>query len=120
MEKITVSIGEYVALNGGEQNFMTPVTFVGETLGKRVVYDEDEGRVTKTRGVTQTLYRVSDERLVVHTERWSQWQGEKNSAALREVTFSDLNVGGEFEALGRACGLCRDLTLDEALSMSES
>lgn len=44
MEKITVSIGEYVALNGGEQNFMTPVTFVGETLGKRVVYDEDEGR----------------------------------------------------------------------------
>ncbi|MCD6552438.1 MAG: hypothetical protein J7M16_00350 [Anaerolineae bacterium] len=121
METIEVQVGTYVVGNGGiVQDSRRPVVFEGEEVAKHTEYFYDNGqRLSDTRGVTQTLYRVSDGRLVVHVEEWSRWQGEPNYYTLVGVTEEDLGVGGHFEALGREAGYGRPLTLDEALTPRE-
>lgn len=121
MEKITVYIGQVVVMsNGAQQDTRRPVTFEGEKLGEYREYGQGrDGGPTDTRGTIETLYRASDGRLVVHSEDWSNWQGEPNTETLQEVTPADLQPGGDFEDLGRACGMGRPLTLDEALSLGD-
>ena len=119
METITVLVGNVVALsNGQQQDHTREVVFTGEKLGEHAEYGYSDrtGRLTDTRGVTQTLYRAADGRLIVHIEDWSRWQGEPTSYQLREVAETDLQPGGEFELLGAECGFGRPLTLDEGLS----
>lgn len=117
MEPITVTVGDVVELTAGmTEDGRRAVTFVGEKIGVLVRYGEHKGRRTDTRGVTQTLYRAEDGRLVVHVEKWSRWQGEPTTETLTAVTEADLSVGGSYEALGRECGFGRPLTLDEALT----
>lgn len=117
-EQITVWVGTVVAAsNGHVEDDRAPVTFEGEQLGQSTRYGIGRnGGLTDTRGVTETLYRTSDGRLVVHIDNWSRWQGEPSTERLFEVTEADLSVGGKFERLGRECGFGRPLTLDEALS----
>lgn len=118
MEKITVYTGEVVALsNGATQDLRRPVRFVGEGLAELTTYGYSDrtGYPTDTRGVTETLYRTEDGRLVVYVQEWSRWQGEPNYYRLVEVTEADLQVGGRFEDLGREAGFGRALTLEEAL-----
>lgn len=121
MEKITLHIGQIVVMsNGAQQDSRRAVQFEGEKLGE---YGEfglgRDGKPTDTRGTIETLYRVSDGRLVVHTDEWSNWQGEPNTEWLTQVTEADLQPGGDFEDLGAACGFGRPLTLDEAVSRGE-
>jgi len=112
MDTITVHVGKIVATDNFTQDDTREVQFVGEKLAtyKRFV---DLGG---TRGVAETLYRTEDGRLIVHVADWSQWVNEPNYYLLFEVTESDLQVGGRFEALGHEAGFGRPLTLDEALS----
>lgn len=119
-EQITVWVGTVMATsNGHVEDDRVAVAFEGEQLGQMTRYGTGRnGGLTDTRGVTETLYRASDGRLVVHVEDWSRWQGEPNVERLIEVTEADLSVGGAFERLGAECGFGRPLTLDEALSRS--
>jgi len=100
MEEIVVSVGNVYC--GTRQ-----VSFEGEKLGEVVTYtygENQRGELTGTRGVTQTLYRKSDGRLVVHVSRWVRWRGEPYAATSREVTLRDLMPGGRFARLGGICG----------------
>jgi hypothetical protein len=117
MEKQQVWIGTVVATSGGiTQDATRQVEFVADKLGARTEYDYDGERLTDTRGVTETLYRTEDDRLVVHVKDWSHWAGEPTTYSLHEVVAEDLQPGGDFEALGAECGFGRPLTLDEVLS----
>lgn len=118
METITIWIGTVEALsNGAVQDGRRKVEFEGEMLGSLRVYgyDDKRGKLTDTRGTTETLYRAEGGRLVVHVEDWSRWQGEPTTESLHPVTEDDLRPGGRFEDLGNECGYGRPLTLAEAL-----
>jgi hypothetical protein len=116
MGKITVKVGSITGFSSFTQELTREVEFVSEELASRTVYGlSDKGYLTDTRGVTETLYKTEDGRLVVHVKDWSNWQGEPNVYSLVEVTEADLNVNGRFEDLGREAGYGRPLTLDEAL-----
>ena len=91
---------------------MLHLVFDGEWLGK--YYEQPDN----TRGVTQTLYRTADGRLVVHVEEWSHFYGQQTFETLREVTEADLLPGGRFELPGMNSGFWTPLTLDEALAIS--
>lgn len=118
MGTVTVQIGSVVAGNSGQTNdSRCDVTFEAEELSRRTQYGQDRnGGISDSRGVTETLYRCADGRLVVHVGDWSYWQNESNVYTLREVTEADLQPGGEFEQLGCEAGMGRPLTLDEALT----
>ena len=119
MEEITVYVGQVVVIsNGAQQDTRRPVKFVGEKLGEHREYKPDKRdpeKLSDTRGITQTLYKAEDGRLIAFVEEWSRWQGEPNEYWLKALDPRDLGPGGDFEALGRACGFGRPLTLDEAL-----
>ena len=117
MERITVYVGSLVVANNGHvEDDRREVVFEGEQLAQVMRYGTNKhGALTDTRGVTETLYRTSDGRLVVHVADWSRWQGEPNVERLERVSEADLQPGGRFERLGREAGFGRPLTLDEAL-----
>jgi hypothetical protein len=118
METIKIFVGSVVAGSSGQQNDTRRlVQFEGEQLGQYTEYGEGrDGGITDTRGVTQTLYKTTDGRLLVHVDNWSRWQGEPSIEALHQVEEKDLEIGGRFEALGIEAGYARPLTVDEALS----
>lgn len=118
MEKITVQVGSIVTGNSGQTNDnRRDVEFAGEKLASRTEYGfNNHGGITDSRGVTETLYRTADGRLIVHIKDWSHWQNEPNIYALREITEAALQPGGEFDDLGAEAGYGRALTIDEALS----
>jgi len=117
VDKITVRIGTLAVSNGGrEQDLTRVVEFIGEQLAIRTEAGVGRGsEITDTRGVTETLYRAEDGRLVVYVEDWSHWQNEPNTYTLHVVTEADLQPGGRFERLGYESDYGRALTLDEAL-----
>lgn len=118
MEKITVQIGEIVSGGSGQTNdTRRDVEFVGEELASRTEYGTGSNGVSisDTRGVTETLYRTEDGRLIVHIKDWSHWQGEPNTYTLHETTKEALEPGGAYDLLGAEAGFGRALTLDEAL-----
>lgn len=115
MDTVKLSVGKVLVTNNYQQDTLRPVSFEGEEVGSRREYTDERG----TRGVDETLYRCADGRLVVYVGDWSRWQGEPTTYRLVFVRPEDLDVGGPFEMLGRACGLARPLTLDEALDASE-
>jgi len=119
METITVYVGSVVAGSSGQVNdTRREVQFEGEELAHYTEYGAGrEGvGITDTRGVTETLYKTADGRLVVHVDDWSRWQGEPSTESLHQATEADLGPGGRFEALGAKSGFGRALTIDEALS----
>lgn len=118
METFTVMVGDLVVGNGGITNdTRQKVQFTGEKLGSYTEYGTDRhGRITDTRGTTETLYRTEDGQLVVHIDDWSRWEGEPGSETLRRVREEDLHPGGPYTHLGAACGFGRPLTLVEAVS----
>ena len=118
MSKIQVMVGSVVLGSSGQSNdSRRPVEFMGEELGSLTEYGEGrDGGITDTRGTTETLYRTSDGRLIVHVDDWSRWQGEPSTESLREITEADLQPDGAFVQLGAKCGFGRALTLDEALN----
>ncbi|OGO41597.1 MAG: hypothetical protein A2Z04_06735 [Chloroflexi bacterium RBG_16_57_9] len=119
MEKIVLRIGTIVGMSSGHtQDTTREVEFMGEVLSHYTAYDDSNrsGGPTDTRGVSQTLYRAEDGRLIVYVEDWSHWQGEPSHYYLLAVDKDDLGVNGRFEELGRGAGFGRALTLDEALA----
>ncbi|MBN1975946.1 MAG: hypothetical protein JW918_00970 [Anaerolineae bacterium] len=118
MDTIRVSVGTYTVGNGNiVQDNLRPVEFEGEKLAEVKSYGTGRGGgPTDTRGITETLYKTADGRLVVYVEDWSHWQGEPNTYSLHEVTEADLGPNGRFETLGREAGMGRPLTIDEALT----
>jgi hypothetical protein len=120
---ITLYVGSVVATGSGiVQDNQREVTFEGEELASHTEYGYSDrtGSITDTRGVTETLFRTADGRLIVHVKDWSRWQGEPTVCSLHEVAEDDLQVEGRFEALGREAGFGRPLTLGEALTPIES
>lgn len=119
---IEVYVGSVVSGSGGiTQDTAQKVQFEGERLATLTEFGpgRDGIGITDTRGVTETLYRTDDGRLVAHVKDWSHWQGEPTTYSLHEVSEEDLDVGGRFEALGAEAGLGRALTLDEGLTPRE-
>ena len=112
MERVRLDIGTAVNLNGRSQDDLRSAEFEAEELGSRTAYLDERG----SRGVTETLYCTPGGRFIVYIEDWSHWQGEPTTCRLVEVDCTDLDVGGPFEMLGRACGMGRPLTLSEALA----
>jgi hypothetical protein len=108
MDTIKLTVGSYTHHGDRIEDYERPVEFVGELVHSRTEGD--------TRGVTETLYRIEHDVYVVHVESWSRWQGEPTHSYLVKALPADLDVGGRFEFLGRAAGMARPLTLDEALS----
>jgi hypothetical protein len=121
METITLHVGSIVTGNSGQTNDdRREVQFTGEELASRTEYGMgNRGGITDTRGVTETLYRAEDGRLIVHVKDWSRWQSEPTVYSLHEVTEADLQPGGRFELLGVEAGYGRPLTLDEVLKKRE-
>lgn len=116
METIEVFVGTVQGASGGiVQDTRRPVQFEGEQLARWTEYGTDRGGITDTRGVTETLYRTADGRLIVHVDDWSRWKGEPSTESLHEVTEEDLGQGGRFEQLGFEAGYHETLTLDQAL-----
>jgi hypothetical protein len=116
MEQQKAWVGTLIVGNGISQDNRREVRFKAEELGRLTTYGEGRnGGLTDTRGVTETLYRTADGRLVVHVKDWSQWQGEPTTEWLTSVSEADLQPGGRFEDLGDACGFGRPLTLEEVL-----
>lgn len=117
VEEITVEIGQLVTGNSGITNdTRQAVQFTGEELGSYREYGTDRyGKITDTRGTTQTLYRTADGGLVVHVYEWSRWVGEPDAEFLYAVTEKTLQHGGLYDRLGAACGFGRPLTLAEAI-----
>ena len=118
METITIQVGSIVSGNSGQTNdSRRDIVFVGEKMASHTEYGEGrDGGITDTRGVTETLYRTEDGKLIVHVEDWSRWQGEPNTESLQEVTEADLSPTGNYAALGADAGMGRPLTLEEALT----
>lgn len=118
MENITVFVGSITAGSGNlVQDNRQEVEFEGEELAKLTDYGTGrDGAPTDTRGVTERLYKTADDRLVVHVQDWSNWQGEPTTLSLHEVTETDLSGKGRFAHLGNEAGYGRPLTLDEALA----
>lgn len=114
MQTVKVNIGAVWTVNGCVQDNLRPVEFEGALLASRWGYTGDDN----TRGVAEFLYRTGDGRLIVYVEEWSRWQGEPNTYTLHEVSEDALEVGGEYEWLGREAGFGRPLTLDEALAQA--
>lgn len=101
----------------GTQDNTREVEFTGEKLAEhRELGTKDDGTPTDTRGVTETLYRTDDDRLVLHIEDWSRWQGEPSLYSLHVVTEADLGPHGDHWAVGKKAGFGRPLTLDEAVT----
>lgn len=118
MDMIQVHIGTVQTASGGVvQDTRRPVEFVGDELASWAEYGLGRGgAITDTRGVTETLYRTEDGRLIVHVDAWSRWQGEPTTETLHEVEEADLRAGGCFEQLGFSAGYQDALMLDEALA----
>jgi len=118
MESITVLVGSAVAGSSGQTNDNTQkVEFEAEELASRTEYGlaRDGVGITDSRGVTETLYKTSDGRLVVHVKDWTHWQGERDTYTIHEATEDDLSATGRWAALGAEAGYGRPLTLDEAI-----
>jgi hypothetical protein len=116
-EQITVYVGSVVVANNGHrQDDRVPVVFEGEELGSYTRYGAGRnGGLSDTRGVTETLYRTADGRLVAHVYNWSRWQGEPDTKQLCEVSEADLSPTGRFAELGHEAGFWNAMTLDQAL-----
>ena len=104
--KITLGIGKSTNCYLGciAMDSVREITFEGEKLGecRNVRYDPYYG---STLGISQALYRVNG-KLLVHTEEWSSYRDRQEYyGGINVVSESDLLPGGDFEALGRACGL---------------
>ncbi|MBC7237044.1 MAG: hypothetical protein H5T69_14485 [Chloroflexi bacterium] len=112
MEKQRLVIGSRTILRSGHvQDNLRPVEFEGELLASHTDFSGDD-----TRGITESLYRTLDGRLVVYVEDWSRWQGEPTIYRLVAVEDDDFEPGGRFELLGRQAGLVGPLSLDQALN----
>ena len=76
METVKLYIGtEQHMRDGRSQDLTRPVEFTAEELAKLTTFGEHRGSPSDTRGVTETLYRADDGRLLVYVEDWSRWQG---------------------------------------------
>jgi hypothetical protein len=116
MKEITLYIGSIRSVGSGvSEDDRQQVRFVGEELAEHTCYGTYRGRTSDTRGVTETLYRTDDGRLVVYTEDWSRWRGVSSEYWLCEVSEEDLQPSGQFAHLGARAGYGRPLSLDEAL-----
>lgn len=115
MDTVTLNVGTVRRNRSGHvTDSCRPVEFVGELVASRTVHTGNDD----TRGVSESLYKTDDGRLVVYVEDWSRWQGEPSVYSLREVAEADLQPGGRYEMLGYEAGYGRPLTLDEALNES--
>lgn len=94
MQKLLVGSVRLVA--GRRRDLTRIVEFEGEEVATHTMHRDAEGM----RGVTETLYRTADGRLMVYVENWSKRDEEGIVYSLLEVTGVDLQKGGRFEKLG--------------------
>lgn len=109
-EHYLVWVGHYEHRDGHrEEDGLLPVEFDGSMLGTHTDYVWD-----RAHGVTETLYRLSDGRLLVHLESWTP---DTDDHELILIGEDDLQIGERFEFLGRHAGYAPALTVDEALAL---
>lgn len=119
MENITVYADLVTVLSVDIHLQRHEVQFEGEMIGdpyRELGRDPlNPGLLTETRGEIQTLYRTDKDVLLVHVNTWSCWNEDPVTETLYRLTDeTPLLPGGRFEGLGRACGLARPLTWNEA------
>ena len=102
--KIRLKVGTKSMWN----DLTTTVEFDATIRGRRTIGPSDD----------ETLYKVSDGRMVVYTKTYNLSKND-TEYSLHLVTKKDLVVGGKFELLGRELGFCKPLTLDEALGIKK-
>lgn len=112
--KIRLRVGDDCFAGGVHQDFTRRVEFEGELLARRTILEGPRPR-ERFRGISRRLFQTADGKYLVHSIYWSKHQNEWTRRVLEEASPQDLDVGGRFEALGRAAGLARSLTLEEAL-----
>ena len=119
MEKITVQVGTVVGIgsSGRTQDDRQEVAFEGEELASITEYgfSPHSGQPTDTVGITYTLYKTAEGKLLVHAVDWSYWQGSTDCYQLFPVDEADLGPTGQYAKLGAKAGMGRPLTLDEYL-----
>ena len=94
MQKLLVGSVRVVAER--RRDLTRSVEFDGEEVATHTKHRGADGM----RGVTETLYRKVDGRLIVYVENWSKREEEGTIYSLLEVTGEDLRKGGRFETLG--------------------
>lgn len=99
MRRFRLMIGKITRIRGDCQVYLLPVDFEGEEIGSWETSPSDQFLRVK-----ETLYRVSDGRLVVYVVREYYFHVEPSTYQLIQVQPEDLGRGGGFEMLGRACG----------------
>lgn len=117
---IQVLVGTCVTGTSGQKQDNTRSVLFRATQLAQVIehdYDTEKDALSDTRGITSTLYRTDDDRLVVHVKDWSNWVNEHTTHTIAEITLADLALGGPYERLGQEGGFGRPLTLEEALAL---
>jgi uncharacterized protein YndB with AHSA1/START domain len=94
MQKLLVGSVRLVA--GRRRDLTRVVEFEAEEVATHTIYRGADG----ARGVTETLYRTVDGRLIVYIENWSKREEEGTIYSMLEVTGEALRRGGRFERLG--------------------
>jgi hypothetical protein len=94
MQKLLVGSVRMVA--GRRRDLTRIVEFEGEKVATHTMVRGADGM----RGVTETLYRTVNGRLIVYVENWSKREEEGTIYSMLEVTGEDLRKGGRFETLG--------------------
>lgn len=107
METITAREGTVMSGGAGQlTDTRKEVQFEGELLGERIESSTTHSLCgdASARGVTETLYKASDGRLLVDVFEWSQRPGDPIRESLREISEADLRAGGSYALLGAECG----------------
>lgn len=90
----TVKVGTY---RTGWRDRRRRKTFEGELIHARLEVQTFGG----SNGLAEYLYERPDGRLLVHSEHWTCWRGDRNRSSLVDVTEEDLGERGLFAELGR-------------------
>lgn len=118
MEIQKIVVGSSTQSSGGHlHQRLRDVHFRAELLGSYSKPELCTG--SPNRRTVSSLYSTAEGALVVHVRSWTNWQGETETFRLYSASIRALQVAGDFEDLGNACGYGPPLTLEEAIDQSD-
>lgn len=104
-----------VVNTGLQHDNRRPVEFFGDELASVTFLSFQDGVMCENRGMTQTLYRIPGDRLVVYVEEWSKIEGEESLYTLVEVTKDELKGAEWSELLAYKAGILPPLSVDDVV-----
>lgn len=103
-----------VVNTGLQHDNRRPVEFFGDELASVTFLKLQDGVVCENRGMTQTLYSIPGDRLVVYVEEWSKVEGEESLYTLVEVTEEELREEWS-KLLAYKAGILPPLSVDDVV-----